>query len=196
MPNYCRVRDVDDNLVKYYQPIRIEDLINGIRLSTHAVKKFLFKNGIKSQECEICGWCERRASNGKIPVHLHHINGNPFDWTIENLQILCPNHHALTDNFGSLNTGKGYIFANRPATTRARLEHETSNACLYCASACSYKSKFCSRECLYMSQQKCIRPTKEQLKDEIANSNWMAIGRKYGVSDNAVRKWAKKYGII
>ena len=196
MPNYCYRRGIDVGVVKHYQKIRIEDLINGTRLSTHAVKRFLFKNDIKSQKCEICGWCERRASNGAIPVHLHHINGNPFDWTIENLQILCPNHHALTDNFGSLNTGNNHMFENRPVKTRSRLKHEIGETCFYCGSVCRYRSKFCSRECLYLSQQKCIRPSKEQLKNEISDSNWTAIGRKYGVSDNAVRKWARKYGII
>lgn len=196
MPNYGAAREIDVDLVKYYQPLRIEDLVNGTRLSTHAVKRFLFKNGIKSQECEICGWCERRASNGVVPVHLHHINGNPFDWRVENLQILCPNHHALTDNFGSLNTGNNHVFENRLVITRPRKEHEKGVACLHCGAMCDYRSKFCSRECLYMSQQKCERPSKEQLTDEISHSTWSAIGRKYGVSDNAVRKWARKYGIM
>lgn len=196
MPNYRSMRGIDVDLVKLHRSIRIEDLVNGIRLSTHAVKRFLFKNGIKSPACEICGWCECRKSNGTIPVHLHHINGNPFDWRIENLQILCPNHHALTDNFGSLNTGKNCVFENRSVKTRLRLEHETIKTCFYCGSVCSYRSKFCSRECLHLSQQKCARPSKEQLSSDISGSNWTAIGRKYGVSDNAVRKWAKKYGII
>ncbi len=34
------------------------------------------------------------------------------------------------------------------------------------------------------------------LKEDIENLSWVAIGKKYGVSDNAVRKWAKKYGIL
>jgi transposase-like protein len=28
---------------------------------------------------------------------------------------------------------------------------------------------------------------------EIAETNWSAVGRKYGVSDNAVRKWVRWY---
>jgi hypothetical protein len=27
-------------------------------------------------------------------------------------------------------------------------------------------------------------------------ASWASVGRDYGVSDNAVRKWAKKYGLI
>lgn len=30
---------------------------------------------------------------------MHHINGNNLDNRLENLQVLCPNCHALTENF-------------------------------------------------------------------------------------------------
>ena len=39
-------------------------------------------------------------------------------------------------------------------------------------------------------------PSKEELQNLRSTLNWCAIGRKYGVSDNAVRKWAKRYGLI
>ena len=32
--------------------------------------------------------------------------------------------------------------------------------------------------------------------EDIKIFSWCAIGRKYGVSDNAVRKWARSYDII
>jgi transposase-like protein len=34
------------------------------------------------------------------------------------------------------------------------------------------------------------------LESLVKSTNWCAIGRKYGVSDNAVRKWAREYCII
>jgi transposase-like protein len=40
------------------------------------------------------------------------------------------------------------------------------------------------------------RPSKEELSNMIENMTWVAIGKKYGVSDNAVRKWAKKYKLL
>ena len=37
------------------------------------------------------------------------------------------------------------------------------------------------------------RPPYEQLLAEIEATSYCAVGRKYGVSDNAVRKWVKFY---
>ncbi len=37
------------------------------------------------------------------------------------------------------------------------------------------------------------RPPFEQLKAEPAASSYLAVGRKYGVSDNAIRKWVRQY---
>lgn len=56
--------------------------------------------------------------------------------------------------------------------------------------------KYCSRECNLYSQRRCERPSKEELAALIESNSWLALGRKFGVSDNAVRKWARTYGLI
>jgi hypothetical protein len=38
-----------------------------------------------------------------------------------------------------------------------------------------------------------MRPSKEQLLFEIKNFGYCGTGRKYGVSDNTIRKWLKNY---
>lgn len=40
------------------------------------------------------------------------------------------------------------------------------------------------------------KPTKDELKKMLEETSFCAVGRIYGVSDNAVRKWAKRYNII
>ncbi len=39
-------------------------------------------------------------------------------------------------------------------------------------------------------------PTVEELRNDVENMNFCAIGRKYGVSDNAIRTRCKTYGLI
>ena len=43
------------------------------------------------------------------------------------------------------------------------------------------------------AQRRVERPPYEQLLAEVAAAGWSAVGRKYGVSDNAVRKWVRAY---
>lgn len=77
---------------------------NGIRISGHNLKRKLFASGFKEERCEICGndtWLGQ-----KIKFHLHHIDGDHDNNELENLQILCPNCHSFTDNYGVYNSAK------------------------------------------------------------------------------------------
>jgi hypothetical protein len=56
--------------------------------------------------------------------------------------------------------------------------------------------KYCSYECSIKYRRKIDRPNEEELKELIRNNTWVSIAKKYGVSDSAVRKWAKAYNLI
>ena len=42
-------------------------------------------------------------------------------------------------------------------------------------------------------RRKVARPSYEQLMVDVESMSMVAVGRKYGVSDNAVRKWIRWY---
>ena len=53
------------------------------------------------------------------------------------------------------------------------------------------KSKLCDKCSRNQRRKIKDRPSKEQLFKEVEETNYCAVGRQYGVSDNAVRKWLK-----
>lgn len=77
-------------------------LIKNSSGNSNRIKKRLISEGIKEEKCEICGNSEWMGE--KIPLDLHHINGDHFDNRLENLIILCPNCHRLTDNHRGKNS--------------------------------------------------------------------------------------------
>lgn len=60
-----------------------------------------------NNRCEICGWGELNPNTNKVPVQIHHKDGNSKNNKEENLQVLCPNCHSLTPTFGGANKGNG-----------------------------------------------------------------------------------------
>ena len=68
------------------------------------VKKYLIQT--RGDKCEQCGFDEK-APDGRSIIQMDHINGNCFDNRLENLKLLCPNHHVMTSTYGRLNTGSG-----------------------------------------------------------------------------------------
>ena len=68
---------------------------------THGLRGRLLKEGWKPYKCEHCNlaeWCGQ-----PIPLELHHHNGVNNDHRISNLRLLCPNCHALTENYRGKN---------------------------------------------------------------------------------------------
>lgn len=87
-----------------YKGKYLPNLCEHSSLSSSNVKALVYKLGLKTKKCEICGLSE--WLNKPIQCELHHINGDSTDNRIENLQILCPNCHSQTDNFRSRNRTK------------------------------------------------------------------------------------------
>ena len=57
------------------------------------------------------------------------------------------------------------------------------------------KRSKCCKKCVDIKLRKVERPSYDKLIKEIEESNYSALGRKYGVSDNAIRKWKQQYEI-
>jgi len=73
--------------------------------SSDSYKKYLIKKF--GNKCMKCGWSEINPITGLIPIQLEHKDGNSENHKLNNLELLCPNHHSLTPTYGALNKGNG-----------------------------------------------------------------------------------------
>ena len=144
-------------------------------LNPQKLRKKLIEDKVKKEECEICGLSEWQEQ--KLSLELHHKDGNRFNNNFENLQILCPNCHSLTPNHSHVK--------------KSKKKTKLINFCS-CGNLIGEKSLECL-PCSRKKQRKTIRPTYEILINDINEIGYSATGKKYGVSDNGIRKWKKQY---
>lgn len=171
--------------------------------------KASYKKHLIKLRGHICEACELSEWIGKpIPIEIHHIDGNRANNSLDNLELLCPNCHAMTDNWRGRNiqTDKKYsvllelplhpslIGCNETPAKKPKIKVEKlKHPCKICQTLIIDERKFCSQECYHMANRKVVRPSFEQLKEDVRATNTCAVGRKYGVSDNCIRKWLKSY---
>jgi hypothetical protein len=163
-------------------------LIEHSAFPRHQLKQRLYDEGIKQRRCELCGqgelWHGRYMS-----LILDHVNGVADDNRLENLRIVCPNCAATLDTHCGRNT---------------RLERRSCDLCgadfqprygrqRFCSTNCGSRAPKPFRGTPRPERRKAERPPYEQLLAEVRRDGFLAVGRRYGVSDNAVRKWILWY---
>jgi hypothetical protein len=148
------------------------------------LKERLYGENIKNRKCELCGQGE--IWNGKkMSLILDHINGKNRDHRIDNLRIICPNCDATLDTFSGKNVKhvKTVKFKNSDLPVVNK----------------KIKNGLSDKEIGYkIRSRKVVRPNYVILIEDIKNLGYVGTGKKYGVSDNSIRKWVKwynKYGI-
>lgn len=146
--------------------------------SRKTVKRRLLNEKILENKCSNCN-LEPVWDNKELILVLDHINGINNDHRLENLRLLCPNCNSQTSTFSGKQLKKNY----HCKTCNKKIY--TDKASGYCNTCYPWK---------YSKVQN--KPDKELLKHMIETMTWTAIGKKYNVSDNAIRKWAKKYNLI
>ena len=160
-------------------------LVENSTYSRSHLKQRLYAEGFKQPRCELCEQGEEWHGR-PMSLILDHINGVATDNRIENLRIVCPNCAATLD-------------------THCGRNKRLLRSCVVCGQefrAATPDQRHCSHSCggrsaasleAAKATRTVERPPYEQLMREIAETSWSAVGRRYGVSDNAVRKWVRWY---
>ena len=140
--------------------------------SRQSLKRRIIKDNLLEYKCTECG--NNGQHNGKLlSLHLDHINGINDDNRLDNLRFLCPNCHSQTETYSGKSNKKLHL------CECGNKKDKNSNEC---------------RECSSFKRRKVERPDVDTLIMEVKNTGYSATGRKYGVSDNTIRKWIKNTG--
>lgn len=105
---YCNVKCQKD--LEYKQFIQrwkngLEKGLSGTYAISGHIRRYLFEK--YHNHCANCGWGEINSFTNNVPLESHHIDGDYQNNTEENLTLLCPNCHALTETYKNGNKGKG-----------------------------------------------------------------------------------------
>jgi hypothetical protein len=152
------------------------------------LKERLFAEGLKTRRCELCGegelWHGRRMA-----LILDHVNGVHDDNRLENLRVVCANCNATLETHCGRNNAsppgeQACRLCGTPFVPRAARQR-------YCSRACGQRAS--GRRGPQPERRRVARPPYDQLLREIEALGYSAVGRAYGVSGNAVRKWQRAY---
>lgn len=173
--HFSGIRSNIGNKNKTFKELSLNEYLKSKCVRGKTLIKKLIKEGVKEYKCECCGNSEWQGA--PIALEVHHIDDNHFNNELDNIQLLCPNCHYLTENYrGRKNKNKKF--------------------CSVCGDEISRwsKSGLCFK-CARTKSRVTTRPTADELIELLKQHSFCQIGKMYNVSDNAVRKWCKQYGI-
>jgi ribosomal protein L37E len=125
---------------------------------------------------------------------VHHLDGNCSNNRTENLIVLEQGQHTKLHKWLE-RTGVALSKDNDENGVNSGKPKDISS-CIRCGKTLQRKQKkFCSESCHDFGKRKVEWPDKDSLIADLKHLPMTHIGKKYGVSDNAVRKWIKFYEI-
>lgn len=154
----------------------------------------------KGGQCEKCGY----RTEVNAVYHFHHLDSSLKEFSIasrsvsydrlkdeaDKCSLLCSNCHAEVHWEQSQESRVRYRSVSRISSGKPK----TISSCPTCLEDFQQKRsdhKYCCLECSRKGSRKVQRPDDETLLQEVAELGWKGTGKKYGVTDNAVKKWLK-----
>lgn len=166
-----------NTMCDYHPRIETKDILveNSTYRNATKLKNRLIEEGLKEYRCERCKNTEWEGE--PIPLQIHHVNGVHTDNRLENIQLLCPNCHSLTDTYAGKN-------ANRENNTKYNKV---------------ISKKYIKKDQWLELQEKrwmANHPSKETLCSMFKEvGSFRGVGKLYGVSDKAIVKWFRHYDL-
>lgn len=160
-------------------------------------------------ECRLCGYKKTASA-----LEFHHIdpsqkdfgiasNGNCHDLEkdlneVKKCILVCANcHREIHDGLYEQDFLYERQFFDEDFADFLRMDKiEKTTAKEYFCEICQkpitrYSNSGLCQDCFSKSRRTVERPSRQELKDLIRTMPFTKIGEKFGVSDNAIRKWCK-----
>ena len=123
---------------------------------------------------------------------VHHLNLNRSDNRPENLLVLDRGQHTKLHKWLS----SGAPMSKDVGTNGVNSGKPTLRRCPVCGNpVLKPRLTYCSLPCARIASRKVQRPSLKTLLEDVKTMSMVAVGKKYGVTDNAVRKWLRTYGV-
>lgn len=178
-------------------------------VSQSCLREHFLALNIVEYKCSICG--QEPFWNGKpLTLTLDHINGKNRDNRLDNLRWVCPNCDRQLPTFGRKNKTelkkkkiKKFDLAKdnkqkaKSYKKSFKIYKDEKRFCLSCGKEITNNSLYCFDCANKHKRKQKERPSKEDLEKILKeeNGNFSKIANQYNVSDNAVRKWCRGYGL-
>lgn len=176
---------------KKQQQYTNNDISTDKRLSSSTIRKFMIVKGFV-EKCNICELTEWQGS--LLRLDIDHMDGNPLNNKLENLQFICPNcHRQKTILYKEFNIRHKKEKIVKFVTTRETVK----NYCLDCNKPIklhSLRCKPCNAK-LKEGVSKIEWPSDDDLKRLVWEIPASILCKQLGVSDVAIAKRCKKRGI-
>ena len=101
--NTCQMKYQKQNDFSLIEEGNFDDLGNKQTID-RVSKQYLIH--IHGDNCMKCGWNVTNEWTNKVPIELNHIDGDPENHSLDNLELLCPNCHSLTEFYKSRGKGR------------------------------------------------------------------------------------------
>lgn len=147
----------------------LESLTEHKSKNLSVIKKRLIYFNLKEHKCEICGnniWNDK-----EIPLELHHLDGNSYNNSLDNLQLVCPNCHAQTDNYRGKKNKK----------SKEKLEF--------------YTDKYYSQKQIncFKKREKINWPSTIKIIEEVNKVGYASLAKSLGVSTSSIKRRIQKH---
>lgn len=117
--------------------------------------------------------------------HIDHNKGNNF---YKNLELVTRSENMMKQ---VLHSGNKLVLRCKYCNKKIYSKVNSWTYCKKCSEDLNIKRKLFK----YKNRKVLERPSKENFWELVSSKSFLEIGRMYGVSDNAVRKWCKQYNL-